>query len=169
MSKFKFSNFMLVVMHQPLIKNRMHSCAFYCSDATMTGSRTDKLEHCEWHSFHFEHKLWRNQQQLFYFLHNQDRVVLVSVLIRIARLLQQVWVNRRSRPAPPPSSNAASWRGKWVPWPAPFSTSSVWRASCATWSSKSMGWSSMLTKTFCVAAVPTSGELEGPCQGPLGV
>lgn len=52
MAKLKLSNLMLVVMHQPHIKNRMHSCAFYCSDVIMRGSRTSKLEHCKWHSFH---------------------------------------------------------------------------------------------------------------------
>lgn len=52
MSKFKFSNFILVVMHQPHIKTRMHSFAFFCSDATMRGSRISKLEHCQKPSFH---------------------------------------------------------------------------------------------------------------------
>ena len=53
-----------------------------------------------------------------------------------------------------------AWSGRWAQCRATSSTSCVWRGSCVTWWLRWRGCSSRLTRTSCVAAVPTSGETE---------
>lgn len=52
----------------------------------------------------------------------------------------------------------ATWRGRWVRWLVQSSTNFDWKGSSVTWSSRSMGASSMPTRTSSVAAAPILGQ-----------